>query len=128
MKTQLPSCERALSVQADTRQQHASPRHRAILAPQSRRRHATSPKSPTAWAASLTVEILDGCATLAANTFADARGLALRLHSADLRDDARLALDLANALTEIATQAHRAAELAAVAARAAAGEEGALWP
>lgn len=77
--------------------------------------------------ARLCAAILDGTAMLAANTFADARQVALHLHD-DCHDDARLALGVASALTEIATQAHRAAELAAVAAARAAGEEGALWP
>lgn len=81
--------------------------------------------------ARLCAAILDGAATLAANTFADARRVALHLHDDshdDSHDDARLALGVATALTEIATQAHRAAELAAIAAARAAGEEGALWP
>lgn len=56
--------------------------------------------------------ILDGAATTAANTYADARRVALHLHD-DCHEDAQLALSIANALTCISTQAHEAAELAA---------------
>lgn len=59
---------------------------------------------------------------MAANTFADARRLALRLHHARQVEDARLALDVATALNAIAIEAHRAAEYAASAA-----EGGATW-
>lgn len=59
---------------------------------------------------------------MAANTFADARRLALRLHNARQTEDARLALDVANALTAIASEAHRAAEIAAHASEQEGGD------
>lgn len=124
MTTTVPSCEVALRVEADATS-HPTPRPRRSIAPTSSRRRATPSESPQASAATLTAEILNGCAAQAANTFADARRLALRLHHAELRDDARLALDVAMALNEIAHDAHRAAELAA--GLAASEGEVALW-
>lgn len=95
--------------------------------PTRRRRRAASPAKssfPGAPAQSVVAVILDGCASMAANTFADARRLALRLHNARQIEDARLALEVATALIEIATEAHRAAEYAA---HASAQEGGAQW-
>lgn len=93
-----------------------------IPAPTRRRRRAASPKPiSSAPAQSVVAVILDGCALHAAEAFADARRLALRLHNERQGDHARLALEVALALSEIATEAHHAAEIAATT------EGGAAW-
>lgn len=84
-----------------------------IIAPNfSRRRSAPSELLSQASAFTLTAEILDGCASSAANAFAQARRLALRLHE-ERGEEALLARNVALALVGITAQAHAAAELAA---------------
>lgn len=89
----------------------ASRRHRSSS---STRRHPRR-STPSQRAAQLVVEILNGVGSTAANTYADARRLALSLHN-EQHADAPLARDIALALVSIAEQAHAAAELAAVSA------------
>ena len=107
---------------------HPGPRPSIARAP--RRRRAVSPKSSTAIsAATLASEILAGVQDRAASSFADARHLALRLHDAEQRGDARLALSLALSFNDIAHDAHHAAEIAAEIAAGLAAQEGeaSLW-
>lgn len=96
-----------------------------IPAPTRRRRRAQTPSESIpsgAHARSVVAAILDGCALHAAEAFADARRLALRLHNARQSDEARMALDVAESLSAIATEAHDAAEYAASAV-----EGGVTW-